>query len=71
MTTMKSLTHSCPDVTDDNGKTPLDLATEESTSPFLSQHGRVIQDLKKVYTEIIDYLKFLPTEHSELLFCQN
>ena len=58
---LKSLTHSCPDVTDVNGKTPVNLATERSTVTSLDQ------DQGKVYTEIIDYLKSLPTEHSELL----
>ena len=54
-------THSCPDVTDDNGETPLDLATVRSTNTFLDQ------DERKRYTEVVDYLKSLSTEHSESL----
>ena len=49
------------DVTDDNGKTPLDLITEESTATYLTQ------DKREECTKIINYLKSLPTEHSELL----
>ena len=58
---MKSLTHSCPDVTDVNGKTPVDLATEQSTAAYLNQ------DQRKVYTEIINYFKSLPIDCKSLL----
>ena len=54
-------THSCPDVADDNGDTPLDLATEGSTATWADQ------DQRKRCTEVVDYLKSLPTEHSESL----
>ena len=54
-------THSCPDVTDNDGDTPLDLATKGSTNTSLDQ------DERKRCTEVVDYLKSLPTEHSESL----
>ena len=51
------------DVTDDDypGRTPLDLATEGSTNTWADQ------DERKRCTEVVDYLKSLPTEHSESL----
>ena len=48
-------------MTDYNDDTPLNLAMKRSTSPWFSR------DEKKMYTEVVDYLKPLPTEHSELL----
>ena len=54
-------THSCPDVTDDRGRTPLDHASEGATNTGYSE------DWRKKCTEIVEYLKSLPTEHSELL----
>ena len=54
-------THSCPDVTDDEGITPLDWAIRGSSDTFLDQ------DERKRCTEVVDYLKSLPTEHSESL----
>ena len=61
---MKFLIHFCPDVADDNDKTPVDLATERSTDTYSYMS---IQHSRKGYTEIINYLKSLPTKHSELL----
>ena len=54
-------THSCSDVTDDEGQTPLDLASEEATAIWNSE------DVRKRCTEITEYLKSLPTEYSELV----
>ena len=48
-------------MTDDDGETPLDLATEGSTATWRDQ------DERKKFTEVVDYLKSLPTEHSESL----
>ena len=60
-----TITHSCPDVTDDSGKTPLDLITEKSTEKYLNQ------DERKECAKLNNYLKSLPTEHSELLLHHN
>ena len=54
-------TNSCPDVTDHDGDTPLDLATRRSTNTWADQ------DERKRCTEVVDYLKSLPPEHSESL----
>ena len=54
-------THSCPDVTDDRGRTPLDSASEEATNT------RYPEGMRKRYTETAEYLKSLSTELSELL----
>ena len=48
-------------MTDDEGKTPLDLASEGATAIWNSE------DEREEYTEIAEYLKSLPTEYSELL----
>ena len=55
-------THSYPDVTDKHGDAPLDLAKRRSANIGLDQYDR------KKCTEVVDYLKSLPTEHSESLF---
>ena len=65
-----TLTTILTDLTDDNGNTPLDLATENSTKASFSESER------EIFTEIADYLKLLPTNHSEytplfILFCPN
>ena len=52
-------THSCSDVIDDNGDTPLDIATRNSLSTDYDEYER------EIYSEIVDYLKSLPTKHSE------
>ena len=53
--------HSCPDVTDDDGETPLDRATRGATNTLVDQEER------KRCSEVVDYLKSLLTEYSELL----
>ena len=55
-------THSCLDVTDDRGRTPLDLASRGATDTDWYS-----EDLRKRCNEIAEYLKSLRTEHSELL----
>ena len=53
-----SIILSCPDVTDDRGRTPLDVVTEESISWYFDQDER---------EKVINYLKSVQTERSELL----
>ena len=60
-------THSCIDVTDVNGNTPLDLALENSSDVFYDEDDDEDERLRERFTEIVDYLKSFPTEHSELL----
>ena len=48
-------------MTDDNGNTPLNLATKNSLSTDYDEYER------ESFSEIVDYLKSLPTKHSELL----
>ena len=52
-------THSYPDVADDKGRTPLDLAMKWSTAKCLDK------DKREVCTEIVQYLKSLKAKHSK------
>ena len=52
--------HSSLDVSDDEGKTPLDLALERLTDTDLDKDDR------NKLTKVVDYLKSLPAEQSEL-----
>ena len=54
-------THSCPDVTDNKGKTPLDIATKGATSFFCDE------DKRRRFTEVAEYLRSLSAKHSEFI----